>query len=188
MPQKLLRIISPVLERGSTVLRGAAGGIFHTTHGVKQGCPMPCFLFLLVFEIPLRYLSLHNICFSAYVDDITTPAPRNQSSKTATIVQHALSLIGCQLNVLKSESLPMVTPPPSRACPSTYTLCHLCRSQQNLYGKRYPRCLRHLGARRSPAQSPARHALCIWVTHTPPPAQNLGSLPGGATGTEGTTR
>ena len=74
-PLLLLRIISPVMERGSTFLRGAEDVVFRTTHGVKQGCPLSCFLFVVVFDIPLRVLDRHGISFSAYVDDICSPAP-----------------------------------------------------------------------------------------------------------------
>ena len=35
--------------------------------------------------------------------------------RNASLVEEALSLIGCQINVIKSEMLPMVKPPP--ACP-----------------------------------------------------------------------
>ena len=114
-PLKLLRILSLVLERGATFIRGAEGEVFRTSHGVKQGCPMSCFLFVLVFDIPLRYLSHHGVVFSAYVDDISSPAPRTASQTHASLVQLALSLIGCQLNVTKSESLSMSSSPPPLA-------------------------------------------------------------------------
>ena len=76
---------------------------------------MSCFLFVLVFDIPLRYLSHHGVVFSAYVDDISSPAPRTASQTHASLVQLALSLIGCQLNVTKSESLSMSGSPPPLA-------------------------------------------------------------------------
>ena len=72
-PTKLLLLISTVLEHGSTFIRGTPDEIFGTTHGVKQGCPLSCFLFVIVFEIPLLYIHSHNIILSAYVDDISTP-------------------------------------------------------------------------------------------------------------------
>ena len=74
-PLKLLCILSLVLERGATFIRVAEDEVFGTSHGVKQGCPMCCFLFVLAFDIPLRYLSHHGVVFSAYVDDISSPAP-----------------------------------------------------------------------------------------------------------------
>ena len=110
-PLKLLRIITLVMERGSTFLRGAEQEIFRTTHGVKQGCPLSCFLFVVVFDIPLRVLDQHGITFSAYVDDICSPTPPKHSQHQAQLVQYALSLIACQLNVGKSESLPMLHSP-----------------------------------------------------------------------------
>ena len=111
-PSKLLQIISLVMEQGSTFLRGAEETVFRTTHGVKQGCPLSCFLFVVVFEIPLRVLDQHGIPFSAYVDDICSPAPYGQSQHVAEVVQTALSLIACQVNVTKSESLHMQPLPP----------------------------------------------------------------------------
>ena len=114
-PTKLLLLISTVLEHGSTYIRGTPDEIFGTTHGVKQGCPISCFLFVIVFEIPLRYIHSHNILFSAYVDDISTPVAHTDGPRVASIVQTGLNLIGCQLNVIKSESLPVsphCTPPP----------------------------------------------------------------------------
>ena len=111
-PLKLLRLISLVLELGATFLRGAEHEVIRTTHGVKQGCPMSCFLFVIVFEVPLRFLEHHSLCFSAFVDDISFPPPPMCSQRNASLVQEALSLIGCQINVIKSEVLPMVTPPP----------------------------------------------------------------------------
>ena len=86
-PAKLLRIITTVLEHGSTFIRGSPGEIFRTTHGVKQGCPLSCFLFVLVFEIPLRYMQSQGLVFSAYVDDVSTPVPPSQGPRTAEIVQ-----------------------------------------------------------------------------------------------------
>ena len=113
-PTKLLLLISTVLEHGSTYIRGTPNEIFGTTHGVKQGCPISCFLFVVVFEIPLRYIQSHNIIFSAYVDDISAPVAQHDGPRVASVVQAGLNLIGCQLNVIKSESLPVtpLCPPP----------------------------------------------------------------------------
>ena len=112
-PLKLLRIISLALEHGATFIRGAPDEVFTTTHGVKQGCPLSFFLFVVVFEIPLRYLARRGIVFCAYVDDISAPVPPGNSQAIAIAVQEDLSLIPCQCNVLKSECLPLVSPPPT---------------------------------------------------------------------------
>ena len=101
-PVKLLLLITLVLEQGATFIRGAEDVVFTTTHGVKQGCPLSCFLFVVVFDIPLRYLEQKGVNFSAYVDDIASPVPRRCSQSRASLVQHALSLIACQVNALKS--------------------------------------------------------------------------------------
>ena len=114
-PLRLLRIPSLVLERGATFIQGAEGEVFRISHGVLQGCPMSCFLFVLVLDIPLRYLCRHGVVFSAYLDDISSPAPRTASQTHACLVQLALSLIGCQLNVTKSESLSISGSPPPLA-------------------------------------------------------------------------
>ena len=114
-PTKLLLLISTVLEQGPTFIRGTPDEMFGTTHGVKQRCPLSCFLFVIVFEIPLRYIHSHNIILSAYVDDISTPVAYNDGPRIASVVQAGLNLIGCQLNVIKSESLPVnphCPPPP----------------------------------------------------------------------------
>ena len=113
-PTKLLLLISTVLEHGSTFIRGTPDEIFGRTHGVKQGCPLSCFLYVIVFEIPLRYIHSHNILLSAYVDDISTPVAYNDGHRIAYVVQAGLNLIGCQLNVIKSEYLPVNPhrPPP----------------------------------------------------------------------------
>ena len=111
-PAKLLRIITTVLEHRSTFIRGSPDEIFRTTHGVKQGCPLSCFLFVLVFEIPLLYMQSQGLVFSAYIDDVSTPVPPSQGPRTAEIVQRALNFIGCQLNVAKSEALPLCNPQP----------------------------------------------------------------------------
>ena len=104
-PVKLLLLITLVLDQGATFIRSAEDVVFTTTHGVKQGCPLSCFLFVVVFDIPLRYLEQKGVTFSAYVDDIASPVPRRCSQSRASLVQHALSLIACQVNALKSESL-----------------------------------------------------------------------------------
>ena len=104
-PTKLLLLIFLVLERGATLLLGAEDVFFTTTHGVKQGCPLSCFLLVVVFDIPLRYLAQRGMTFSAYVDDITAPVPQHGSQALASLPQHSLSLIACQVNALKSESL-----------------------------------------------------------------------------------
>ena len=53
MPLRLLRLISLALEYGATYIRGCPESVFRTPHGVKQGCPLSCFLFVIVFEVPL---------------------------------------------------------------------------------------------------------------------------------------
>ena len=113
---KLLRLIQTVLEFGATYIRGSPDEVFRTTHGVKQGCPLSCFLFVVVFEIPLRFLQLHGIRLSAFVDDTSSPIAPSHGLRTASLVQQGLALIGCQLNVTKSESLgltPLPVTPPS---------------------------------------------------------------------------
>ena len=113
-PAKLLLLISLVLARGATFMRGAEDVVFTTTHDVKQGCPLSCFLLVVVFDIPLCFLSRNGVTLSAYVDDISSPAPTRGSQTLASLVQHTLSLIGCQVNAVKSESLPLsVRPPPT---------------------------------------------------------------------------
>ena len=51
-PSQLLRLIQTVLEHGSAYIRGNPDEIFRMTQGVIQGCPLSCFLFVLVFKIP----------------------------------------------------------------------------------------------------------------------------------------
>ena len=87
--------------------------MFRTTHGVKQCCPLSCSLFVIVCEIPLRYLHFRGMPFSAYVDDISSPALRGRSQHVSTTVQEALALIGCQLNIIKNEALPVARLPPA---------------------------------------------------------------------------
>ena len=52
------------------------------------------------------------LVFSAYVDDVSTPVPPSQGPRTAEIVQRSLNLIRCQLNVVKSEALPLCNSQP----------------------------------------------------------------------------
>ena len=111
-PSKLLHMISLVMEQGSTFLRGAEETVFRTTHGIKQGCPLSGFLFVDVFEIQLRVLDRHGNPFSAYVDDICSPAPSGRSQHVAEVVQAALGVIACQVNVTKSKSLRIQPLPP----------------------------------------------------------------------------
>ena len=124
-PTKLLRLIQTVLEFGATYIRGSPTEVCRTTHGVEQGCTLSCFLFVVVFEIPLRFLQLHGIRLSVFGDDISSPNAPSNGLHTASLVQQGLALIGCQLNVTKSESLgltplpvtspslPKYSPPPS---------------------------------------------------------------------------
>ena len=112
-PAKRMLLISLVLARGATLLRGAENVVFTSTQGVKQGCLPSCFLFIVVFDIRLRFLSRYGITLSAYVDDIWPPAPKHGSQTLPFLVGHALSLIGCQVTALKSESLPLAICPPS---------------------------------------------------------------------------
>ena len=84
------------MEVGSAFILGAKDIRFRTTHGVKQGCPLSCFLFVVVFDIPLRYLSQHGQILSAFVYNISAPPPPlGQSQAVAELVQTALSLIAC---------------------------------------------------------------------------------------------
>ena len=124
-PTKLLHLIQTVLEFGATYIRGSPAEVFRTTHSVKQGCPLSCFLFVVVFEIPLRFLQLHGKRLFAFVNDISSPIAPSHGLRTASLVQQVLALIKCQLNVTKSESLgltllpltppslPKYSPPPS---------------------------------------------------------------------------
>ena len=164
-PPKLLLLIQTVLEYGSTFIRGAPDEIFRTTHGVKQGCPLSCFLFVLVFEIPPRFLASQGVVLSAFVDDVSTPIPPKTGPHTAALVQRGLNLIGCQLNVSKSECLPLISPqPPPPPSPITHTPSTLSRldpaSGHTCLASPYPigltppciRCLRY-------------HTSCTSVTH-----------------------
>ena len=112
-PTKLLRLIQTF---GATYIRGSPAEVFRTTHGVKQGCPLSCLLFVVVFKISLRFLQLHGIRLVAFVDDISSPIAPSHGLCTASLVQQGLALIGCHLNVTKSESLgltPLPLTPPS---------------------------------------------------------------------------
>ena len=68
---------------------------------------MSCLLFVVVFNIALCHLDLAHLSFLAFVDDITVVVPRGHTQKTAETVQSAVRKIGCQLNVTKSECLPV---------------------------------------------------------------------------------
>ena len=111
-PVRLWQLITQALEHGTTYIRSLQSPPFGTTHGVKQRCAVSCFLFVIVFDIPFRHLTAQGITFLAYVDNIATPAHVNCSQQVADAVQKALSMIGCQINVIKSEALPLVRPPP----------------------------------------------------------------------------
>ena len=78
-PLKLLRLISLVLELGATFLSGAEHEVLRTTHGVKQGCPMSFFVFVIVSKVPLRFLEHHVLCVPAFLDDISSPAHSSSS-------------------------------------------------------------------------------------------------------------
>ena len=114
-PLKLLRIITVVMQRGSTFLKGAEQEIFRTTHGVKQWCPLFCFLFVVVFDIPLRMLDQHGITFSAYVDDICSPTPPKRSQQQAQLVQDALAQSHRMSAECRQERVPPYAPLPHRS-------------------------------------------------------------------------
>ena len=118
-PLRLLRLISLALEYGATYNRGCPESVCRTTHGVKQGCPLSCFLFVIVFEIPLRYLHVRGIPSSAYVDDISSPALRGRSQHVSTTVREALALIGCHHNIPAPPALPKYHYPSSPVQAST---------------------------------------------------------------------
>ena len=105
---RLLQLIAQALEHGTTYIRGSQSYPFSTTHGVKQGCPLSCLLFVIVFDIPLRHLTAQGITFSAYVDDIAAPARVNCSQQVADAVQKALSMIGCQINLSPRKLHPVL--------------------------------------------------------------------------------
>ena len=81
-PTKLLRLIQMVLEFGATYIRGSPDEVFRTTYGVKPGCPLSFFLFVVVLEIPLRLLQLHGMQFSAFMDDIPSPIAPSHGLRT----------------------------------------------------------------------------------------------------------
>ena len=107
IPLPLLRIIQSVLQKGTTNLRSTEETGIHTTHGIRQACPVCCLLFVVVFNIALCHLDLAHLSFVAFVDDITVVVPRGQTQRTAETGQSAVGKIRCQLNVTKSEWLPV---------------------------------------------------------------------------------
>ena len=174
-PAKLLLLISLVLARGATFLRGAEDVVLTTTHSVKEGSPLSCFLSVVVFDIPLRFLSRNGVTLSAHVDDILSPAPTRGSQTLAFLVQHAVSLISCQVNAVKSKSLPLsVRPPPTPPCPSTTTRRTPCRAMglplvvatKTLYTHRS----HGLGLGHFPTQHPTRVWIHCTATHASTPA------------------
>ena len=108
---KLLRLIQTVPEFGATYIQGSPDETCRTTHGVKQGCPLSCFLFVVIFDVLVCFLQLHGIQLSAIVDDISSPIAPSHGLRTASLVQKGLSLIRCQLNVTKREFLALRLPP-----------------------------------------------------------------------------
>ena len=92
---------------GITISRGG-----RDTRSATVRAPKICKICRIVFDIPLRHLTAQGITFSAYVDDMAAPARVKCSQQVADAVQKALSMIGCQINVIKSEALPLVRPPP----------------------------------------------------------------------------
>ena len=120
IPPPLLRIIQPVLQKGTNTLRGMEETGIDKTHGIRQGWPVSCLLFVVVFNIALCNLDLAHLSFVAFVDDITVVVPRGQAQRTAETVQSAMGKIGCQLNVTKSEFLPV----PECCSPSSLPTYH----------------------------------------------------------------
>ena len=47
----LLRIIQSVLQKGTTTLRAREKAGTATMHGIRQGCPVSCLLFVVVLNI-----------------------------------------------------------------------------------------------------------------------------------------
>ena len=88
---------------------------------MKQGCPVSCFLFVVVFEVLLCFSHPHNICLSTFVDHISSPTPPTRGTQVASLVQRALSLIGCQLNVSHIESFALTRPPATPATLPKYS-------------------------------------------------------------------
>ena len=176
----MLRLICLALGFGATFLRGAKETVFRTTHRVKQGCPLSRFLFVIVFEIPLGCLSSQGIVLSAFVDDINIPAPRGCSQALACAVESALSLIGFQLNVRKSESLP--SSPPRPHClpcqsfpphpvpfrPPPHHHGSLSRASTSVHGRRTRYILSHECGARGILDTPYQH-----VSGSPWPSTSL---------------
>ena len=101
-------------------MRGTEGTGIGTTPGSRQGCPVSCLLFVVVFDIALCHLDLAHFSFVTFVDDITVVVPGGQTQKTAETIQSAVRKIGCQLNVTKSDCLPV-----QECCsPSSLTTYH----------------------------------------------------------------
>ena len=88
-------------------MRGTDETGVDTTHGIRQGCAVSCFLFGVVFNVPLRHLDVAHLSFLAFVDDITLVVPKGMMPRTAATVQSVVGKIGCQLNVKKSDCLPV---------------------------------------------------------------------------------
>ena len=107
IPLPLLPIIQSVLQKGTTTLRGTEETGIDTTHGIRQGCPVSCLHFVVVFNIALCHLDLAHLSFAAFVDNITVVVRRGQMQRWVKSVQSAVGKIGCQLNVTKSECLPV---------------------------------------------------------------------------------
>ena len=121
-PSKLLRVIQTVLEHGSTYI--SLDEIYQTTHGVKQGCPLSCFLFVLVFEIPLKYLQSQGLTISAYVDDVSTPISHGKGTRISYRISGAAGVKPDWLPTQRCQER-MSTPP---APPSTASLATQVRS------------------------------------------------------------
>ena len=68
---------------------------------------MSCLLFVVVISMALRHLDLAHLSFVAFVDEVTVVVPRGQTQRTAETVQSAVGQVWCQLNVTKSDCLPV---------------------------------------------------------------------------------